>query len=286
MSFKTEKEIVNCLDPVTDDQYKGITKSEFLCAIHDHAKEKEMKDFRLNLAAILLLSLINFSQMNAQTASNSNHSLNAHQQSLARIVGLTTVGNLEQLKTELATGLDAGMTINEIKEALVQLYAYTGFPRSLNALTTFMTVVEERQSRGVKDVLGNEASPVSEHTSTKYETGKRTLQELTGKEEKTPTGVNAFAPAIDTFLKEHLFADIFSRDVLNARQREFVTISALAAMTGVARQLQAHISMGMNTGISKEQISEIFSIIEKTIGKKEADVARKALSQVVASTGK
>jgi hypothetical protein len=29
-----------------------------------------------------------------------------------------------------------------------------------------------------------------------------------------PTGYSAFAPVIDTFLKEHLFADIFERDVL------------------------------------------------------------------------
>ncbi|KJS29540.1 MAG: hypothetical protein VR64_20520 [Desulfatitalea sp. BRH_c12] len=38
----------------------------------------------------------------------------------------------------LNQGLDAGLTVNEIKEILVQLYAYAGFPRSLNAIGTFM----------------------------------------------------------------------------------------------------------------------------------------------------
>lgn len=33
------------------------------------------------------------------------------------------------------------ITINEIKEVLVQMYAYCGFPRSLNGINTFMTVV-------------------------------------------------------------------------------------------------------------------------------------------------
>jgi 4-carboxymuconolactone decarboxylase len=74
--------------------------------------------------------------------------------------------------------------------------------------------------------------------------------------------------------------------VLNHRQREFITISALAAMTGVEPQLQAHIGMGMNTGISPDQMTEIFSIIENTVGKKEADVARGVLAKVVASTAK
>ena len=243
-----------------------------------------MNNYVFKAAAMLLLSLISLNNMNAQTTSKTNPALNAHQQSMVRIVALTSIGNIEQLKIELATGLEVGMTVNEIKEALVQLYAYLGFPRSLNALNTFMAVVEERKAKGINDEVGRDVSPIS-GTTNKYETGKQTLQKLTGREEKAPTGVNAFAPAIDTFLKEHLFADIFSRDVLNPRQREFVTISALAAMTGVAPQLQAHIGMGMNTGISKEQITEIFSIIEKTVGKKEADVARGALSQVLASTG-
>lgn len=44
---------------------------------------------------------------------------------------LTAMGNLEQLKTALNNRLDAGLTINEIKKELVQIYAYCGFPRSL-----------------------------------------------------------------------------------------------------------------------------------------------------------
>lgn len=244
-----------------------------------------MKSHTLMMTALLILSLINIKNMSAQTTTNTSQTLNAHQQSMVRIVALTSVGHIEQLKAELATGLEVGMTVNEIKEALVQLYAYCGFPRSLNALTTFMTLMEERKSKGIKDVVGRDAAPIAD-TTNKYETGKQTLQKLTGREEKAPAGVNAFAPAIDTFLKEHLFADIFSRDVLNPRQRELITISALAAMTGVAPQLQAHISMGMNTGISQEQITEVFLIIEKTIGKKEADVSRGVFSKVLASMGK
>ena len=55
-------------------------------------------------------------------------------------------------------GLDNGLTINEIKEAMVQLYAYCGFPRSLNAINTLKSVVEERKSKGKKDVEGKAGS--------------------------------------------------------------------------------------------------------------------------------
>lgn len=230
---------------------------------------------------LLFVFTIIVSTMNAQNKNNSTTTLNAHQQSMAVISALAAVGNIQQLNTALNTGLDAGLTINEIKEALVQLYAYCGFPRSLNAINTLMSVLEERKVRGINDVEGKDATLVTA-TADKYETGKQTLQQLTGKEEKGPkTGANAFAPAIDTFLKEHLFADIFSRDVLNYRQREFVTISALAAMPGVEPQLQAHITMGKNTGVVESQLIELADLIEKYIGKVQANTLRRLIGQPV-----
>jgi len=51
------------------------------------------------------------------------------------------------------------LTINEIKEVLVQMYAYTDSPRSLNA-SDLMSVIEERERKGIKDELGREASPL------------------------------------------------------------------------------------------------------------------------------
>ncbi|MNE25069.1 Carboxymuconolactone decarboxylase family protein [compost metagenome] len=200
---------------------------------------------------------------------------------MASISALSAIGNIQKLKTELNAGLDSGLSVNEIKEALVQLYAYCGFPRSLNAINAFMEVLEKRKTDGIIDLQGREASPIND-ANDKYSVGKETLQKLTGREEKGPkTGANAFAPVIDVFLKEHLFADIFSRDVLNYRQREFVTISILSAMSGVEPQLQAHISMGINTGITEGQIIELSAIIEKQIGKEQSEIVKSVLKKVV-----
>ena len=60
-------------------------------------------------------------------------------------------------------GLDASLTVSQIKEALSQLYAYTGFPRSLNALGTLQKVLEQRQSEGKATEEGVEASPLPSH---------------------------------------------------------------------------------------------------------------------------
>lgn len=58
----------------------------------------------------------------------------------------------------LSAGLDAGLTINEKKEILVQLYAYSGFPASLNAIGEFMKVPEERKAKDISDNAGKETT--------------------------------------------------------------------------------------------------------------------------------
>jgi 4-carboxymuconolactone decarboxylase len=233
-----------------------------------------------SIVTFLILTSFTMS-ISAQNKMNSYQNLDSKQQSIVSISALTAIGDIEKLKIRLNNGLDAGLTVNEIKEVLVQLYAYCGFPRSLNGIMALMAVTDERKAKGIHDTEGKIASSVNDPD--KYQTGKRTLQTLTGREEKAPAGANAFAPAIDTFLKEHLFADIFSRDILTYRQRELVTVSALAAMSGVAAQLQAHIGMAMNTGLTETQFSEAFKIIDQTVSKIQGDIARATLDKVLAA---
>jgi 4-carboxymuconolactone decarboxylase len=220
--------------------------------------------------------------MSAQKNINANPSLAPKEKCIATIAALTAVTDLEHLKTELNNGLDAGLTVNEIKEVLVQMYAYCGFPRSLSGISTFMTVVAERKAKGIKDAEGKEASPISD-TAGKYERGRKTLEALTKTPQVKPApGFGEFAPRIDAFLKEHLFADLFDSDVLTHQQRELATIAALSAMQGVAPQLQSHLAMGMNTGLTESQLKQVFSVIETHIGTKQAEVASKVLTKMTA----
>lgn len=206
----------------------------------------------------------------------------AKQQALVNVSALTANGDTARLREYLNKRLDAGLTVNEVEELLVHRYAYCGFPRSLTGLASFMKVVDDRKAGGKKDAVGKEASPVTD-AATKYRTGRQTFQTLSGREEKAPSEVNAFAPVVDTFLKEHLFADIFSRDVLTYVQRELATIAALAGMTGVAPQLQAHIGTGLNTGLTKERLTQAFSMVGENIGKKEERIAKETLQKVLSA---
>lgn len=212
-----------------------------------------------------------------------NRTLTTKEKSIAAIAALTATGNTEKLRTVLDDGLNAKMTVNEIKEVLVQMYAYAGFPRSLNAINAFAAVLEERKKRGVTDAEGKAATPLSD-AGDKYERGRKTLETLTGQPQSKPAkGYGEFSPQIDRFLKEHLFADIFDSDVLNYRERELATISALAAMPGVEPQLQGHLAIGMNTGLTEDQLKQLFDLIEKNINDQQAEIARQILGKVIAA---
>jgi 4-carboxymuconolactone decarboxylase len=213
-------------------------------------------------------------------------SLSARQQAMVSISVLTAKGDLSHLHDALAQGLDAGLTVNEEKEVLVHLYAYCGFPRSLQGLNTLLKVLDERKAQGKKDVVGKAASPITS-TAPKYERGKRVLEELSGQPEKEPkTGYAAFSPEIERFLKEHLFADIFERDVLTYQEREVVTIAALVSMGGVEPMLQGHLGIGLHTGLTARQLQHLLSVAEAAIGKPDADVGRTVLTKVLASQKK
>ena len=53
-------------------------------------------------------------------------------------------GDQTALAGALNRGFDAGMTLNEAKEYVGQLYAYCGFPRALNAAATLMKAAAEK----------------------------------------------------------------------------------------------------------------------------------------------
>ncbi len=231
--------------------------------------------------AVILFSFSIATVSEAQTAKSDG--LSAKHQKMVTIAAFTANGDLRKLKTALHEGLNASLTINEIKEILIQLYAYAGFPRSLNGLNAFIGVLEERDQKGIKDEPGREPSPMPANKSS-VELGTEIQTRLLG---APATGKYiTFAPTIDRFLKGHLFGDIFGRDNLDFQSREIATISALSNMEGVNPQLESHFNIGFNTGLTEAQMKSLISVLETKVGKKQADNANEILSKVLSRRGK
>jgi alkylhydroperoxidase/carboxymuconolactone decarboxylase family protein YurZ len=91
----------------------------------------------------------------------------------------------------------------------------------------------------------------------------------------------SFAPAIEVFLKEHLFADVFMRDVLDYRSREIATVGVLSNLPGANAQLRSHIGLAMNQGLTGEQMKHLFTVMSSYIGKERGDNALGVLKEVM-----
>jgi alkylhydroperoxidase/carboxymuconolactone decarboxylase family protein YurZ len=147
-------------------------------------------------------------------------SLSAKQQAIPLIAVFMATSDMPKLSTVLNQGLDAGLAVSEAEEILVQLYAYVGFPRSLNALGELMKVMQDRRQRGIQDAPGREPSRAIPTGEALLSAGTANQTRISGAPVKGP--VFDFAPVINQFLQTHLFGDIFERDNLDWQSRDCI----------------------------------------------------------------
>jgi quercetin dioxygenase-like cupin family protein/alkylhydroperoxidase/carboxymuconolactone decarboxylase family protein YurZ len=191
--------------------------------------------------------------------------LTPKQEALCRIAAFTARGDMPSLEQALNTGFDAGLTINEAREAVVQLYAYCGFPRCLNSLSAVGRVLEDRGKQGKPLVQGRNNTLIP-GGKTSYDIGSENQLTLFNMPQGDLLTRNAPSDQIvNYYLRAHLFGDIFARDILDWPTRELVTISALSAMQGVEGQLGGHQAGGVSAGLTQEQVNAIGTIVQKAL---------------------
>lgn len=220
---------------------------------------------------------ISVSSQPEYAATSKAQSLTKRQQAIVPIASFAAVGEMIKLEAAIRQGLDAGLTVNDVKEVLVQLYAYAGFPRSLNALGVLMRIVEERQQRGIQDEVGKLPSQAIPKGDELLAVGTANQTALIGSPVSGP--LFDFAPAIDEYLKTHLFGDIFSRDNLSWFDREIATIAVLAALCGVESQLQSHIHIGSNAGLTESQLTQLAQVLSEHVSADAAGRTHAAITQ-------
>lgn len=234
-----------------------------------------MKSFihslELGITAAFLLGTLSLKAQN-------NMVLTKRQQSLVEIAALEAKGDVTHLEDVLNGAFENGLTVNELKEAISHLYAYTGFPRALNGMGALQRVTERRTSMNTDVHSGKDFTLPEDFNALKRGTEVQT--KLCGGK---PFNYN-FAPRLDYYLKAHLFGDVFASDILSEADREIVTISAISALEGCEAQLASHVGGALNMGVTKEQLKEIPVILEHKVGTVEAYRVRKALSGIMEVT--
>ncbi len=119
---------------------KGLeTMKEYVTA--DALKQMVESDALADIAPDLRKMIVEFAYGDIY----SRDGLGKKKRALVVITAVVTQGAAPQTKTHITRGLHAGLTPEEIVEALLQMVPYIGFPRVQNALTIAQEVFREKK---------------------------------------------------------------------------------------------------------------------------------------------
>lgn len=235
-----------------------------------------MKKLALFALAMLMLAACGTKSIKENEKPMNTLTFNAEQAAFMSVIACNEAkADYIALADAINGGLEAGLTVSQVKEALSHLYAYTGFPRSLNALGTLQKVLEQRKIDGKTTIEGVEATPMPKDFDA-LKVGTEVQTKVSGR-----AFDYAFCPAEDYYLKAHLFGDIFARDNLTHADRELITVSALSGLENVMPQLQAHVRGALNMGVTEEQLRNIPVALKAKGLDAEAQRAEAAIAVVV-----
>jgi 4-carboxymuconolactone decarboxylase len=99
------------------------------------------------------------------------------------------------------------------------------------------------------------ASPTDQ--SQRYQRGWQRLIEVDAEAgERVLESLKDVAPDLGRYVVEFAYGEIYQRPVLDLRQRQLVTISALTTLGGAEPQLEVHINAGLNVGLTAREVVE------------------------------
>ncbi|MEO2202768.1 carboxymuconolactone decarboxylase family protein [Paenibacillus pabuli] len=171
------------------------------------------------------------------------------QRELLTLVVLTVNQALPQLRAHVHAALNIGVTPVEMKEAVYQCAPYIGFPRTLNAINE---VNEVFASRNIALPIESQ-SQVSEDN--RLEKGLAVQIEIFGNViEKMRANTPSNQQHIQEYLSAFCFGDFYTRDGLDLKVRELLTLGMVSALGGAEGQVKAHVQGNINVGNDKETL--------------------------------
>ena len=195
---------------------------------------------------------------------------------LLTVTSLTVMQTLPQLKAHINGALNAGNTPIEIRETIYQCAPFIGFPKTRNAISVFNEVIKER---GLEKEL---KSTKTTNENDRYKRGYDVQNPMYGDEiEKNMSGLpNNMGKDVSRFLTEVCFGDFYTREGLDLKTRELMTIAILTTMgnTGV---LKSHIKGNLKAGNSIETITAAIIQVMPYIGFPNSFAALKVVKDIV-----
>ncbi len=202
--------------------------------------------------------------------------LSRRDRSLIVITILSTLNQLNQLRTHVQGGINHGLTQTEIEEVMVQLSGYAGFPRAIDAMTTARS--------SMADMQGVEALPPSPPAARKDDEqrsadAREVMSRLSANQPPGGVGVN-MGPFTGT-AGRFAFGEIWARDQLSRRDRSLVVCATLVTQDKPT-ELRFHLQGALNHGVTLAELEELMNTVIVYVGFPTAVEGFRALREVEA----
>ncbi|MCP1996252.1 carboxymuconolactone decarboxylase family protein [Flavobacterium sp. HSC-61S13] len=215
---------------------------------------------------------------------NEQH-LTDKQKEIVALCSLIAQRAVPEIKVHLHGALNTGNTVIELKDIILQMSIYTGFPKSITAMKLLKEVLEERVNKGIVDIMGTPL--VFDESTSRRDNGSTQLAILDPlQEQRLYDLLGESSPALIRFTMEHAFGDIYAKSTLDSKSKQLATIAALATLGNAVDQLKFHINAGLQVGLTTAQINEIMLLMTVYAGFPAAFNGVNALNAVVEAQNK
>jgi 4-carboxymuconolactone decarboxylase len=198
------------------------------------------------------------------------------ERSLVVITILTTLNQLNQLRSHVRGGINHGLTRTEIEEVFVQLAGYAGFPRAIDGMTTAQEVFAEME--GVDRV--KPSPPAERKEDDQRSTDAREVMGRLSKNQP-PGGVGVDMGAFTGPAGRFAFGELWPREQLTRRERSLVVCATLTTQDKPA-ELRFHLQGALNHGATIEELEELMNTVIAYVGFPTAVQGFRALREVEA----
>lgn len=187
--------------------------------------------------------------------------LSAKEQELITLVVLAAGGTPKDIPLHVQAAIKAGATAEEVHETILQATPYIGIAKARPAL---IALQKGFKKAGVK--LTEAAGTVND--ATRYEAGLNLQKQIFGAEhiDKGTANTPADAKFIREFLAANCFGDYYTRKVLDLKQRELITFTAIATLGGCDSQVRSHVGANISVGNSRQDLLNTLTVMLPYIG--------------------
>jgi 4-carboxymuconolactone decarboxylase len=179
--------------------------------------------------------------------------LNARDRSLVTLSALITRNQTAEMQDYFSLALDSGVKPSELSELITHLAFYAGWGNAMAAVAVAKDIFAARK------IAGDQLSPASPQLLALNEAAEADRAKRVG------DLFGAVFPGVTQYTTDVLFRDLWLRPGLAARDRSLVTISSLVA-SGQIAQLNGHIPIAMNNGLTQAEIAEALTHLAFYVG--------------------